>query len=933
MRPLDKTSGCVENSAPLIFQHRLQLDANSLVLKGTSPFRENSLTATHEVKQTISTFAIIAAFPAFVSAQVASPTQSVSQPKIATAVRIKGEIRLDGKLDDPQWSSATPITDFIQKDPVEGAIPNDKMEVRFLYDDDALYVGTRVISKDPTHIQAPVSRRDNINQAEHIWVSFDSYHDRRTAYSFGITASGVRGDWYHQSDSETDIDLSFDPVWQAAADINATGWTAEMRIPFSQLRFNAAEVQHWGVNVDHWIPSRNEDVFWIPTPKKATGWSSRMGALEGISGIKPARRLEVMPYVASDATVNGDRDAKNPFDNGSNLGARVGGDLKMGLGPSLTLAATVNPDFGQVEADPAEVNLSAFETFFPEKRPFFIEGNQLLRGFGPSYFYSRRIGARPRGPASGDFVDYPNATTILGAAKLTGRLASGASVGGLAAVTGREEARSYDVTTGQFSKVEVAPVTGYGVGRLQKEFGHTASTIGLTLTGMQRDLSASDALSSILNREAYSGGVDLLLRLQGGAYQIRSFAGFSDVRGEPAAISILQRNSAHYFQRPDATSYHFDNTRRSLSGYDIYAGIDKVAGKHWLGGAYSGNESPGLDFNDVGRLGTADGKSGGGYVTYRETQPGRRLQRYDANLEIDTERNFDGDTQFLQYTGFGSSTFKNFWVLSVTGAYSVRAQDARLTRGGPSMGTGGFNYGIVSLGNSTASTTHWLGRIYYGKDEWGAPTNRLSGILSIRPGPQWQLSAEPNYLRAVDPRQYVATMAGGSATTYGNRYIFAYLDRSTFFTDIRLNYTLKPDVTLEMFLEPFAASGRYYRFGELSAPRSREVLRYGEQGTSIIQQADKSYVVTDPRTVGSDGKPSTLTLPFPDFNVRSVLSNMVIRWEYRPGSTFFFVWQQNRQGFQPNGELVRVGDLFGGFNNVGSNFFAIKANFWIPVKN
>ncbi len=207
----------------------------------------------------------------------------------------------------------------------------------------------------------------------------------------------------------------------------------------------------------------------------------------------------------------------------------------------------------------------------------------------------------------------------------------------------------------------------------------------------------------------------------------------------------------------------------------------------------------------------------------------------------------------------------------------------------------------------------------------------MSGLLSIRPGPQWQLSAEPNYLRAVDPRQYVAALSGGSSTTYGKRYVFAYIDRSTFFTDIRLNYTLKPDVTLEMFVEPFAASGRYYQFGELSAARSRDILRYGQQGTTITQQADKSYVVTDPRFIGSDGRAATFTLPFRDFNVRSVLSNMVIRWEYRPGSTFFFVWQQNRQGSQPNGELVRLGDLFGGFKSIGSNFFAIKANFWIPA--
>jgi hypothetical protein len=864
-------------------------------------------------------------------AQTSPRPDTARTQKVATALRITGGVKLDGKLDDPQWKDAPPISDFIQKDPIEGAAPSDSLEVRFLYDDDALYVGTRVVSKDPRRIQAPVSRRDNISQAEHIWVSFDSYRDRRTAYSFGITASGVRGDWYHPSDNEKDVDLSFDPVWEAAAAMNPTGWTAEMRIPFSQLRFNAAQIQNWGLNIDHWVPSKNEDVFWIPVPKKATGWSSRMGTLQGIQGIKPSRRLELLPYVASDATTSANRDIRNPFDDGRNLGGRVGADLKMGLGPSLTLAATVNPDFGQVEADPAEVNLSAFESIFPEKRPFFVEGFQLLRGGGPNYFYSRRIGARPRGPASGDFVDYPNASTILGAAKLTGRLASGTSVGALTAVTARESAEAYDLESGTFSKVQVAPLTGYGVGRLQKEFGKSASTIGLSLTGVQRDLSADDALSSLLTRAAYSGGADMLLRLRGGDYSIRSYAGFSNVRGETPAISLLQRSSVRYFQRPDAKSFHFDSTRTSMNGFAAFTGFDKNSGKHWLGGVYAGAESPGLELNDIGRLGTGDGKFGGGYITFRETQPGKRFRRYSLSGAMDTERNFDGDTQFLQYTLFGSATFKNFWVLNYTAGYLTRAQDERLTRGGPSMGYGWSDFGIISLGNSFASKTRWSARVYYGKDEFGSPTNRISGLFSMQPGPQWQLSLEPNYLRAVNSRQYVTTISGGGAQTYGRRYVFAFIDQSTFLTDIRLNYTLRPDLTLELFVEPFAASGRYYDFGELAASRSRDLRQYGLHATTIVQQPDKSYLVTDTEVLDAAGNPSTFKIPFRDFNVRSGLSNMVLRWEYRPGSTFFFVWQQNRQSFEPNGELVRLGDLFGGYSARGNNFFAIKANFWIPA--
>jgi hypothetical protein len=884
------------------------------------------------VNRSLSALMVLAVgLPVLLQSQTAPRTDAAPALKVANAVRINGVVHIDGKLDDAQWKSATPISDFIQKDPVEGAAPSDSLEVRFLYDDDALYVGTRVVSKDPGRIQAPVSRRDNISQAEHIWVSFDSYRDRRTAYSFGITASGVRGDWYHPSDSETEIDLSFDPVWEAAADRNATGWTSEMRIPFSQLRFNAADVQHWGLNIDHWVPSKNEDVFWIPVPKKATGWSSRMGSLEGIRGIKPSRRLELLPYVASDATTTGNRDTRDPFDDGRNLGSRVGGDLKMGLGPSLTLAATVNPDFGQVEADPAEVNLSAFESIFPEKRPFFVEGFQLLRGLGPNYFYSRRIGARPRGPASGDFVGYPNASTIIGAAKLTGRLVSGTSVGALAAVTAREDAEVYDVANATFSKIEVAPLTGYGVGRLQKEFGKSASTVGISLTGVQRDLSADDALSSLLTRSAYSGGADMVLRFRGGDYSSRSYVGFSSVRGETGAISLLQRSSARYLQRPDAKSYHYDPTRTAMNGFAASTSFDRNSGKHWLGGAYVGAESPGLELNDIGRLGTGDGKFGGTYVIFRETQPGKRFQRYNFYGSIDAERNFDGDSQFLQYTFQSSSTFKNFWALNFTAAHTTRAQDERLTRGGPSMGYGFNNWAIISLGNSFAAKTRWQGRVYYGKDEFGAPTNRISGLFSMQPGPQWQLSLEPNYLRAVNPRQYVTTIDGGGAQTYGRRYVFAFIDQSTFFTDIRLNYTLRPDLTLEMFVEPFAASGRYYDFGDLVAARSRNLRHYGQQGTTIVQEADKSYFVTDPAVTDIEGNPSTFTIPFPDFNVRSALSNMVVRWEYRPGSTFFFVWQQNRGGFEPNGRLVGFGDLFGGYSNVGDNFFAIKANFWIPA--
>ena len=865
------------------------------------------------------------------SAQINMPaTDSTASKKVATAVRLRGTIRLDGKLDEAAWASAPPLTDFKQKEPVEGGEPTDKLEVRFLFDDVALYVATRVVNKDPSRaIQSPISRRDQIGQAEHIWISLDAYQDRRTAYSFGVTASGVRADWYHPSDNETNIDESFDPVWEAATDRQSNGWTAEMRIPFSQLRFNAATVQRWGLNIDHWIPSRNEDVFWIPVPRNATGWSSRMGVLDGIEGIQPSRRLEVMPYVASSSTINGNRDVGDPFDDGRNLEARVGGDLKVGLGPSLTLAATVNPDFGQVEADPAEVNLSAFETFFSEKRPFFIEGSQLLQGAG-SYFYSRRIGARPRGGADGDYVDYPSASTILGAAKLTGRLASGASIGALAAVTSREYARSYDATTKRFSKTLAAPLSEYGIGRLQKEYGKYSSTIGVTLTGVQRDVSPGEPLAAILNRSAYSGGVDFEHRFAGNNYAMTGLFGFSHIRGDTLAIAAAQRSSARYFQRPDAKSYEYDPSRRSLSGTNGQLGVNKIAGKHWLGGTYASWETPDFEINDAGALGTADEVYANAFVTYRETTPGKRIRRYSVTLSRENMWNYDRDRQFGSVVLSSSTTFSNFWNLSTTSWHDFRSQNSRLTRGGPSMGTEWSNVMITALTNSSAASTRWQGRVYYGKDGYGAPTNRISGLLSFRPTPRWQLSLSPNYLRAVNAQQYVMRRDSGSATTFGRRYIFGRIDQSTFFTDIRLNYTLKPDLTLELYAQPFVASGAFQRFGELSAARSRELRQYGTDGTTI-QKTDSGHLVTDTKITKGDGSPDAFVIGFRDFNVREIRSNMVLRWEYRPGSTLYLVWQQNRFGESGRGDLVRVGDLFDGFSEVGTNFFAIKATFWVPV--
>jgi hypothetical protein len=851
-------------------------------------------------------------------------------PKQVRAVRLEGgSIKLDGRIDDPAWARAAWITDFTQKIPHEGAPPTDSMRIAILYDGDALYVGARMYSKDPTKLQAPLSRRDNTSQADHLWVSFDTYHDRRTAYSFGVTASGVRMDWYHATDNETDIDAGFDPVWEGKAVIDSLGWTTEMRIPFSQLRFTDLPAQVWGFNADHWNPATSEDVFWIPVPSNRTGWSSYMGELVGIEGIKPTRRLELVPYSAGNATLTGGRDLRNPFDDGRNLEARAGADLKMGLGPNITLDATVNPDFGQVEADPAVVNLSAFEVFFDEKRPFFTEGAQLLRGNGPSYFYSRRIGARPNVSLGGDYADYPQNATILGAAKVTGRLASGMSLGALTAVTAREAADTvtYDsLGVGHFGRVVVAPPAAYGVMRLQQEFGASRSVVGLSLTAVQRNLGGDSLLEQRYTRRAYAGGADWVLRWDRGAYVLRGWLGFSRIEGDTGAINRVQRSGVHFFQRPDAGYVHFnDSTRTTLTGSIADLWLSKTSG-NWLFDLEAGWESPAYDPNNAGRLGNADGRTGFAGLIYRQTKPRGKFQSYSFSMSTFAEFDFGGDRQFMFVEPAVNLTFRNFWTIQSYFDFYPRSFDHSATRGGPTMATPqAWNY-VIRLGNAFGAKTSWNVRVYYGEDELDGQTYRLSGGLSIRPSTRFQFSATPNYVRWGIPRQYVTTFdSGGPSAAYGSRYVFARIDQPTFILQLRANYTIAPDLTLEVYGEPFAAAGKYRGLGELAQARSFRLREYGTAGTTIARDPSGNYTVTD------NGGADTLQIPNPDFHVLSFRSNAVLRWEWRPGSTLYLVWQQSRESFDQGGRLVGFRDLWDSFGAQGDNFLAVKISYWIPV--
>jgi hypothetical protein len=836
------------------------------------------------------------------------------------AVRIDDSPRLDGRLSEPVWRTAPAATNLTQREPNEGDPAIENTEVRFAYDDDALYVGARMFSRDPAAIRALITRRDREGSSEQIVISLDTYRDRRTAYTFSVTPAGVRIDYYHATDSESDRDSDWNPVWEAATDVDSLGWSAELRIPFNQLRFSPREIQEWGVNVVRRVPDRNEQSYWALVRRTEVGWSSRMGVLTGISALRPPRRVELVPYVAADSRIAAVTDPANPFQRSYTNATRVGGDLKMGLGPNLTLDVTLNPDFGQVEGDPAVVNLTAYEIFFDERRPFFLEGADLLNQRG--LFYSRRIGAAPPGSASADYVQRQANSTILGAAKLTGQLKPGLAVAALAAVTDREVARTFDTATQQFGNAVVAPRTGYAAASVRQLFGKDASTLGGIVTLVHRDLESGTPLPDLLARSAYSALIEGRLRWAGGGYDVNSWLGYTNVRGDSLAILRQQRSSRRYFQRPDADHVEVDPSQRMLGGATFGLGHSKLAGK-WLWDVDFLFQTPGFEPNDMGQYGAVDTRTFNTRLRWRETRPSRWYRRYEFSVGTNYDWNFDWMRRRNDNQLTFSTTLPNFWRLNTDVTYAQSAFSDRLTRGGPIMGTPAATRWGIELQNRAGARNGWGVDVSGGRDENGGWSQDVEMSFSLRPGDRWEMSFDPLWSRGTDARQFVTTEGNGRLETFGTRYIFSHVDLSEISGQFRLNYTFTPNLTLETYVEPFAASGRFHSFGELLAPRRTELLVYGASGTTIVRNPNGTRTVTD----GGD----SFDIDDADFNERSFRSNAVLRWEWRLGSTLYLVWQQNRSAQLPFAP-ARPGQLFGALDARGENVLAIKVSYWTALR-
>jgi hypothetical protein len=843
--------------------------------------------------------AIAALVPTLAHAQNAGHNAGEGNVPVAGAVRATSPIHLDGKLDDAAWAAATPVTTFTQVDPEEGQPVSEATEARILYDDDALYVGMRL--HDRGRVSSRLGRRDmNLEDSDWAAVVLDSYHDHRTAYRFDVNPSGVRRDALQ---GDVGNDVTWDAVWDAASSRDAEGWSVEFRIPFSQLRFSPAAEQTWGLQLERLIGRRNEFAVFSFTPKAQRAGVARYGHLTGLRDIRPGRRLEVLPYTVlrADYTDPG----LNPYREDGEYGTQVGADVKYRVTSDLTLDATINPDFGQVEQDPANVNLTAFETLFNEKRPFFVEGAEIFR-FGPGrlptggeLFYTRRIGGRAStlAPAT-PVADVPTDARILAAAKLSGKTASGWSIGVLEAVTRREEAR-FRLDGGLNDDMVVEPYTNYFVGRLRRDMRAGQTAVGGIVTAVNRSLE-TDALRQSLHSGGYTAGLDFRHEFSDRAWELTGWVSGSHVRGDSLALLRTQQRSHRYFQRLDADYVDVDSGATSLTGMAAAVALERRAGRHWRGRLGMGTLSPGFETNDMGYQRRGDRIDVTGNLTYVENTPGPVFRYWEGILDQVVEHSYGSylvqNTTYL--TGFAQT--RNYWTLLLGLTRSAEATDDRLTRGGvlarrPQAGS--INAQVTSDGRKPVVGQ---ANLYYW-DEEGAGWNSNGGAtLNFRPSPRWNLSVGPTWSRFVSPAQFLGASADASAVdTRGVRFYFVDLDQTTVTLDTRFNYTFNPRLSFETFLQPFVST---VAFGDTRTLAESRTFRFN---------------------------PSTQEAPG-DFTFRSLRGNALLRWEWRRGSTLFLAWQQVREGLELDNARLDLGhERAEIFRNRPDNVFVIKVNYWL----
>ena len=871
------------------------------------------------------------------------------------ALRINGtSIKLDGLLDEAIWSSAPVATGFTQRAPKDGGKPSQRTEARILYTDSEVFVGIMAYDTSPDSVIASLFRRDGSESSDWVYVSLDSYNDKRTAFTFAVNPRGVQKDILYFDDRGEDV--LWDAVWEAEAKMVNGGWSVEMRIPLSQLRFSSDNnVKSWGVNFQRRIARHQEFNYWAPTSQSASGNVSLFGRLNGIQDLDEPRRLEITPYVSS-VLERAPGNPNNPYYNENEFDGNIGGDIKYGLSSDLTLTATINPDFGQVEADPATINLSQFEQFFSERRPFFLEGNEIFRFGGtknynnygnPNTFYSRRIGRAPQGNVSDAnrfngnalfdpnqtnmlFTDTPRQTKILGAAKLSGKTNSGLSVGTLYARTLEEESKyTANLSNGTTRKGNfiAQPSNNFLVSRVKQDFSQGNTVVGGFFSGMNRDI-GDTYFEERLHNSAFITGADFEHGWDDRSWIVSGTASVSSVFGTEEAITRTQNAPQRYYQRLDSEGLSVDTTKTSLSGLASELSFQKASGEHWTWSVTGSMVTPGYETNDIGFQNRADYRAISTGVQYQENDP-KFFQFINLWSYTTHAWNFDSDLIARGYNAGGYFQFRNLWSFNINGNANFDTISDRVTRGGPAFlmpGSGNFNFNVNS--NRSKQLSGGFGQ-FHRTDRVGEFDHYYWFDVSFRPTTFIQLTLAPQLGLEKDVDQFVQTRprsdnALDSDRTFGNRYIFSDIRQTNFSTEFRLNWTFNTKMSLQTYVRPFIASGKYSKLKEFNNPGDFGFDVYGEDKGTVTENSNGSKTV-DPDGAGGEDEFTVRPL---DFNVTSLQGNAVFRWEYRPGSTFFLVWQQQRSGFRPTGEFNFGNDFGNLFDPEPTNVFLVKFSYW-----
>jgi hypothetical protein len=869
---------------------------------------------------------------------------SILSASTITAVKTNESIKVDGLLTESVWQRPG-FSDFKQREPDQGAPGTEKSETWIAYDNEALYVAAKLYDSNADSIVARLVRRDFVygDPSDGFLVYLDPYHDKMTGNLFYVSAAGTKADGLVENDGR--FELSWDAVWEGVSKIHDDGYVVEMKIPFSQLRFSEKEVQTWGINFERYIGRKNETSMVVYTPRDENGFVSRFPELTGLEGIAPSSRIEILPYVTGKAEYIGNTSG-DPFNPGHKYFPGAGLDMKLGLGTSLTLDATVNPDFGQVEVDPAVVNLSDVEVSFQEKRPFFTEGVSIFR-FGqggtnnnwnfnfnnPSLLYSRRIGRTPQRPQFSmpayDFADLPQGTRILGAGKVSGRIGDDWKIGTIHAITNREMAEID--SAGTRSSVEMEPQTYYGVFRAQRDFDRGQQGLGFLTTYAKR--SFDDAvLEDYINSDALVGAMDGWTFFdQERTYVLTGWAAVSRVSANSNRMIALQRSPGHYFQRPDVGYVKVDSSATSMTGFAGRLMVNKNRGK-WTLNAAVGMINPYFESNDLGFMSFADIINSHVVTGYRWSDPTDYFRF--AGFDVATYMNYDFGGNKTAH-GFWSGWYVNllnYYGGQIRFNYNLESQSARRTRGGPLTLNPESWSSNINLNSDNRKW--WVAFVGGGITSGEAGKNSFAYVeVEMKLTPTFTLSVSPEIYTDRINAQYIRTVADPLAVaTYERRYIFAELNQTTVASTIRLNWILTPELSFQVYAQPFISSGVYSNYKELLRPKTYDFRSFGNDGstTDNIVASDGSLIGYSLDPDGS-GPAAAFGVGKPDFDYRSLRGNAVLRWEYMPGSVLFLVWTQSREDFEPVGDFQFGRSIDRIVNVKPDNIFMLKLSYWFGM--